>query len=269
MTLAATAIAAGTLSTAAPATAAPQVGPDVSSHQHPGSTFINWFAVRAAGQQLAMVKATESTWYVNPYFVPDSLSMRAAGLIRGTYHYADPSRSATAQALFYATTVLGQNGILDLPPVLDLEATGGLGPRALAAWVREFFGTLEAITHRKTIIYTYPHFWNTAMGGTREFGDHPLWIASYNGKAAPEMPRGGWRTWTFWQFTDHGRLAGVPTRVDLNRYNGSIAGLRRYGNALNAFWKLTPTKPRARRAPARTRFVPPWPLRHPTIPLPH
>ncbi len=232
----AAAIAVGATTGVAESTAAPQVGPDVSSHQHPGPvSFINWFAVRAAGQQLAMVKATESTWYVNPYFVADSLSMRTAGLIRGTYHYADPSRSATAQALFYASVVLGQNGILDLPPVLDFEKTGGLGPRALAAWVREFCAALEAITFRKTIIYTYPRFWNTAMAGTHEFADHPLWIASYNGKAAPQMPNGGWRTWRFWQYTSSGRLPGVPTRVDLNRYNGSIAGLRAYGNSINAF----------------------------------
>lgn len=235
VTLAATLIFGG-ISSAATAHAAPQtIGPDVSSHQHPGGASINWFAVRAAGQQIAMVKATESTWYVNPYFVPDSLAMRAAGLIRGTYHYADPSRPAAAQAIFYATIVLGQNGILDLPPVLDLENSGGLSPAGLRAWVREFFAVLEPLTGRKTILYTDPRFWNTAMGATTEFADHPLWIASYNGRSAPEMPRGGWRTWRFWQYTSSGRLPGIPTRVDLNRYNGSIAALRSYGNAINVF----------------------------------
>ena len=230
------ALVVGGLSQVPGADAAPQtIGPDVSSHQHPGGASINWFAVRAAGQQIAMVKATESTWYVNPYFITDSLAMRAAGLIRGTYHYADPSRPAAPPAIFYATIVLGQNGILDLPPVLDFEHSGGLGPRALAAWAREFFATLEPLTGRKTILYTYPNFWNTAMGGTREFADHPLWIASYNGRSAPQMPRGGWRTWRFWQYTSSGRLPGVPTRVDLNRYNGSIASLRAYGNAINVF----------------------------------
>ncbi|MFT4041606.1 MAG: glycoside hydrolase family 25 protein [Gordonia sp. (in: high G+C Gram-positive bacteria)] len=220
---------------AAPQSGPPQVGIDVSSHQHPGGASINWLAVRASGQQLAMVKATESTWYVNPYFVPDSLSMRAVGLIRGTYHFADPSRSATAQALFYASVVLGQNGTLDLPPVLDLETSGGLTPAALAAWVRRFCATLERFSGRKTIIYTYPQFWNTAMGATREFADHPLWIASYHGRGAPQMPRGGWSTWTFWQYTESGRIPGVATSVDLNRYNGSIAALRAYGNAANIF----------------------------------
>ncbi|MEE4024340.1 glycoside hydrolase family 25 protein [Gordonia sp. PKS22-38] len=237
ITVAATAVVglSGAMVSIPESSAAPQVGPDVSSWQHPNGASINWFAVRASGQPMAMVKATESTWYINPYFISDSLAMRAAGLIRGTYHYADPSRSATEQALFYATIVLGQNGILDLPPVLDLEHSGGLGPRALAAWVREFFAVLEPLTGRKTILYTYPNFWNTAMGGTREFADHPLWIADYRGRAAPQMPLGGWRTWTFWQFTDSGRLPGVPARVDLNRYNGSIASLRAYGNAINVF----------------------------------
>ena len=43
---------------------------------------IDWFAVRAAGHRFAMVKATEGLDYINPYFVPDSLLIRAAGLAR-------------------------------------------------------------------------------------------------------------------------------------------------------------------------------------------
>jgi len=222
------AVSGGAVASATPA------GPDVASYQHPGGASINWFAVRASGQQIAMVKATESLNYVNPFFVPDCLIMRAAGLIRGTYHYADPSQNPVAQALFYASVVLGQNGPMDLPPVLDLESSGGLSPAALSGWLSQFFGTLESITGRKTIIYTYPRFWNTAMAGSHAFADHPLWIASYGGNA-PVMPNGGWNTWTFWQYTDNGRLPGVPAAVDLNRYNGTPQQLASYGNSIGIF----------------------------------
>ena len=50
-------------------------GPDVSSYQHPHPTSahphgqpINWVAVKNAGKDFAIVKATEGTGYVNPYF---------------------------------------------------------------------------------------------------------------------------------------------------------------------------------------------------------
>ncbi|WP_280313729.1 GH25 family lysozyme, partial [Nocardia wallacei] len=55
-------------------------GPDVSSWQHIDGRMINWFEVKAAGNHFAMVKATEGLNYVNPYFVPDSVLMRAAGV---------------------------------------------------------------------------------------------------------------------------------------------------------------------------------------------
>ncbi|OPX16964.1 GH25 family lysozyme, partial [Gordonia sp. i37] len=91
-----------------------------------------------------------------------------------------------------------------------------------------------------TILYTYPKFWDTAMGGTTEFGDPPLWIASYNGQSAPEMPHGGWSTWTFWQYTDSGQLPGIPTPVDLNRFNGTTPQLQTMGNASGTSTTGTP-----------------------------
>ncbi|WP_280441762.1 glycoside hydrolase family 25 protein, partial [Nocardia brasiliensis] len=119
----------GILTATLPGTAvATPTGPDVSSWQHIDGRLIDWFAVKRSGHDFAMVKATEGLSYINPYFVPDSLLMRAAGVARGTYHYARPNLPPEPQAALYATVVLGQNGALDLPPVLDLETTGGLPP---------------------------------------------------------------------------------------------------------------------------------------------
>ncbi|MBF6464873.1 glycoside hydrolase family 25 protein [Nocardia beijingensis] len=218
----------GILATALPATAAP-TGPDVSSWQHTDGSLIDWFAVKRAGHNFAMVKATEGLNYINPYFVPDSLLMRAAGLARGTYHYARPNLPPEPQAAIYAAVALGQNGPLDLPPVLDLENTGGLGPAALIDWTRRYLNTVEALTGRVPILYTYPNFWHTAMADTTEFADYPLWIADYRGNAQPEVP-GGWSTWTFWQTTDSGTIPGIAGRVDLNVYSGAQGDFARFAN---------------------------------------
>ncbi|WP_280354777.1 glycoside hydrolase family 25 protein [Nocardia otitidiscaviarum] len=205
------------------AAAAPH-GPDVSSWQHPGGSGINWFAVRAAGHPFAMVKATEGLSYVNPYFVPDSLIMRAAGVARGTYHFARPALPPEPQAVFYSTVVLGQNGPMDLPAVLDLEDSGGLPPAALVDWTHRYLNTVEALTGRPPIIYTGVHFWKTAMANSTEFTRYPLWIADYRGNAEPEVP-GGWPTWTFWQYTDSGSISGIPGPTDINVYSGAQGDL--------------------------------------------
>ncbi|GAA1888332.1 glycoside hydrolase family 25 protein [Williamsia serinedens] len=202
-------------------TAQADTGPDVSSWQHPNYALVDWFAVKRSGQDFAMVKATEGLSYVNPWFVPDSIGMRLAGLARGTYHYADPSLPAAPQAAFFAAVTLGQNGWGDLPPVLDLERTGGLAPGALIAWTQQYLDTVSALTGRTPIIYTYPTFWRTAMANTSQFTRYPLWIADYNGRSAPGPLPGGWRSWTFWQYTDSAVIPGVPVRVDKNVYSGA------------------------------------------------
>ncbi|MFC9996527.1 glycoside hydrolase family 25 protein [Nocardia sp. NPDC127526] len=221
--------AAGILAaiSAAPATA--ENGPDVSSWQHIDGRMINWFAVRGAGHQFAMVKATEGLNYVNPYFVQDSLLMRTAGVARGTYHYARPALPPEPQAALYATIVLGQNGPLDLPPVLDLEDSGGLAPDALIDWTHRYLNTVQALTGRVPVIYTYPNFWKTAMANSNQFTRYPLWIADYRGNEQPEVP-GGWPTWTFWQYTDSGDVPGIAGGTDINVYSGAQGDFAQFAN---------------------------------------
>jgi lysozyme len=208
----------------------PPNGPDVSSWQHVDGRVINWFMVRGSGHDFAMVKATEGLNYINPYFVVDSLMMRAAGVARGVYHYANPAQSPELQAAFFTTMVLGENGPLDLPPVLDLETTGGLSAPALIDWTHRYLTTVQALTGRMPIIYTYPRFWRTAMADTTEFTRYPLWIADYRYPNGPGPLPGGWRQWTFWQRTDCGVVPGVAGCTDVNVYSGAQGDFNAYSN---------------------------------------
>ncbi|MFD4470261.1 glycoside hydrolase family 25 protein [Rhodococcus sp. NPDC058505] len=224
-------VVAGALAMGLPGVAAagPVKGPDVASWQHPGGAGIDWFAVRASGHQFAMVKATEGLNYVNPYFVQDGIGMRLAGMVRGAYHYADVRASPEAQAAFFAATAFPvvSGG---LPPVLDLEDAKGLPPAAVIDWTRRYLRAVESLTGDKPIIYTYPHFWRTAMANTTEFSHYPLWIADYNGKNQPGPLPGGWSHWTFWQYTDSGRIPGVNAAIDLNIYGGGLGDINRFSN---------------------------------------
>lgn len=199
-------------------------GPDVSSWQHIDATKIDWHRVREAGHDYAMVKATEGLDYVNPFFVEDCVVMRQAGVARGAYHYADVTQSPELQAAYYSAVVLGINGPGDLPPVLDLEDGAGLPPEVLIDWTHRYLNTVQALTGRQPIIYTYPDFWRTAMADTREFSHYPLWIASYDDTVGP-LP-GGWDDWLFWQYTDRGRIAGIDGPTDINHYAGTSESLR-------------------------------------------
>ncbi len=208
------------------------VGPDVSSYQHPGGQAISWGSAHASGSAtFGFVKATEGAGYTNPYFASDFAGMAAAGMMRGAYHFATPSVSAVTQAQYFVRVsgTLHQRG--DLPPVLDLEATGGLSPTALVAWTQSYLQTVTSLTGRTPIIYASSYFWQTAMGNSRAFAGYPLWIASYG--AAPQIP-GGWSAYTFWQYTASASLSGITGAVDMSVYNGSLAGLQALANGAAA-----------------------------------
>lgn len=200
-------------------------GVDVASHQHPGGAAIDWRQLAASGQKFAFVKATEGTGYTNPYFSTDSQKAKEADIMPGSYHYAKPgNRDPRGEARFYATT-LATGPQPSLPPVLDLEETGGLSTEELKQYVRDWTDEIQKQTGRKPIIYTYYSFWKGQMGNTKEFSQFPLWLAYYNDQPPTDIP-GGWDHMTFWQYSGNGRVDGVITDVDLNVYYGDDAQLQ-------------------------------------------
>jgi hypothetical protein len=133
-----------------------------------------------------------------------------------------------AQARYFVSKAGTFSDKGDLPPVLDLEASGTLGVTALRSWVSDWLTTVEQLTGRTPIIYVSPSFWESQMGDSTAFHHYPLWVANY-GVSAPRVP-GGWSTWTFWQRTSTGRVSGIAGNVDMNRFNGSSAQLAKLAN---------------------------------------
>ena len=249
----AAAVTAVCLSAAAPAgaaTAAGPTGPDVSRWQHGAP--LSWSAVKASGQAFAFVKATEGAAYTNPYFASDWAGTRNAGLLHGAYHFARPSvGSAVSQARRFVAVAGTARAQGDLPPVLDLEQSGGLSPAQLSTWTTQFLTETSRLTGRTPIIYTYPNFWRTAMAGTRAFTGYPLWIASYTSASTPLMP--AWSKWTFWQYSSTSTVAGIAGKADMNRFNGTLTELRTLANIPSTAATPTPaTKITAKLSAAST-----------------
>jgi len=198
-------------------------GIDVSRWQH--NPTVNWTKVAADNVSFTFIKATEAANYVNPFFGSDWKQAKDAGIYRGAYHFARPSAgSAAAQARYFvASTGNRLQGVGALPPVLDLESSGGLGVAKLRTWTRNWLETVESLTGRTPIIYTGPYFWETAMGNSTGFHAYPLWVAHY-GVTQPRVP-GGWPRWTFWQRSSTGRVDGISGAVDIDRFYGTRAQL--------------------------------------------
>jgi lysozyme len=196
-------------------------GPDVSSWQHPNNVGINWSQVRGSGQSFAFVKATEGPtgYYQNPYFYSDWAGVRAAGMVRGAYHFARPEFSAVDQAHYFISVIGASSQPGDLPPALDLEQTGGLSPADLGYWTQTFLTTVKSLTGRTPILYSYPYFLRNSLGNTTAFAGYPLWLADWTGRSTPNYPLpGGWGSFTFWQYTSGATVPGISGNVDMSNF---------------------------------------------------
>src|SRR4051794_13007735 len=226
-----TVVAAGTLLASPAAAHAALSGADVSHYQHPNGTGINWAAVKASGQAFVFHKVTSGTTYTDPTFARDWRDAKAAGLIVGGYHYARPSAtagSAAAQARYFVHVLGTTRHPGELPPVLDIETSGGLKPAQLIAWTSTFLKTVRSLTGRNAIVYSYPSFWRNAMASTKAFQAYPLWGACYC--SSPTTFNGAWPRWTFWQYSETSTVRGITARSDMNRFNGSLTQLRALAN---------------------------------------
>jgi GH25 family lysozyme M1 (1,4-beta-N-acetylmuramidase) len=221
--LAATAVPATSGSTAtADATTGWLEGIDVSHWQNT----IDWTKVAAAGKVFAIIKASDSTDYVDPLYLTNRSRAQANGIWTGAYHFARPDATpndALAEADHFVDTVRLGSG--DLIPALDLEQSGGLSIPALQTWVTTFLEEVRARTGVRAMIYTSPAFWKKYMGDTTAMADagyKTLWIAHW-GVSAPTVAASNWggRGWTFWQYSNCGTVSGITGCVDLDRYNGT------------------------------------------------
>jgi lysozyme len=184
---------------------------------------IDWTKVAASGKKFAFVKATQGTTFLDPRYATNRSGARAARVIVGAYHYANPGATAgdaVAEAdWFINNTVWASN---DLRPALDLEATGGLGVAALQQWVRDWLDEVYQRTGRHSIIYTSRAFWRDSVGNTDEFAlaGNVLWLSKRN-VTSPDtyVPANNWggAGWSFWQYSGCGTVSGISGCVDLDR----------------------------------------------------
>ena len=197
------------------------VGIDVSHWQGQ----VHWKSVQAAGVEFAFAKATEGQTFVDGQYARNHARTGALGIPFSAYHFARPDRSyrdAVREAdHFVGTADLGARNLL---PVLDLEVSGNLGPRALIRWTKAWLARVEARLGVKPMIYTSPSFWRDYVRDTRWFADngYRVWIAHWDADE-PAVPAANWGgdSWTVWQLSDCGSVPGIGGCVDVDLHRGT------------------------------------------------
>ena len=215
-------------------------GIDVASFQHPNGAAISWTQVAQAGYKFAFIKATEGSYYTNPYYAGDASGAKSAGLLAAPYAFAIPNYSGGALQADYALD--RSNYAADgrtLPLILDIEYDPykvpdgtndcyGLSQSAMVAWITAFVKEATRRVGQPPVIYTTAGWWTTCTGNSAAFTADPLWVASY--AASPVVPAPWSGAWTYWQYTNAATTPGVSGSTDASWLSSTALKLAAPGN---------------------------------------
>jgi lysozyme len=185
-------------------------GVDISKYQ--GT--VDFSKLKAAGVHYVFIRATEGITYQDADYKTNHAGAKAAGLRVGVYHFYETDDDPQAQLNNFKSLVSLSTG--DLAPVIDIEKLHQKDDKDLIVNLIQFLDGLESHYKIKPIVYTGKKFANKYLSG---FGDYPLWLAEYQ-VDQPMIPN-GWKSWTFWQWSESGTMNGIEGLVDMDRFNGN------------------------------------------------
>lgn len=203
----------------------PVRGVDVSAYQGE----INWETLAGQGIRFAFIKATEGSTFVDPKFAVNFENASRTSLRIGAYHFFSYDSSGITQAENFIATVPKIDR--QLPPVVDIEFYGDKEANLpditkTQAELKDLLFKIQNYYGVKPIIYVTDKTYDLYIKDV--FQAYDIWIRSVYSNA--HISDG--RAWTFWQYSNRGRLKGykgVEKFIDLNVFSGSADEFKNYG----------------------------------------
>jgi lysozyme len=185
-------------------------GIDVSHYQ--GN--IDWNLVaQDTNIQFVYIKATEGKSYLDDKYKQNIEQARNVGLSVGSYHFFRMTSSPQEQ--FENITNNIDKNQQDLIPMIDVETTDGKSVDEVRNALKKLTNLMEKHYGKKTLIYGTMRSYNTICAP--DFNDHLLYIGRFSDTLPPKIKGGGKAA--VWQFSEKGRIKGIPRDVDLNRFH--------------------------------------------------
>jgi lysozyme len=224
------------------------LGIDVSKWQGE----INWHKARSAGARFAFVRAgscteVQGTCYTDTQFernariAPDYFPI-------GFYWYFRPQHDPVDQANYFCSLIQDKRYLL--PPVLDIETTGGMAPNEITDAAKQFIYQVYSRLTVWCLLYSRALWLNANTISDDVWGLVDLWIARYINLAGPWadqkcMPR-DFDTWHFWQKSANnnglgGRFGAKSASIDIDYFNGDQARFDQYAGKKTALVQVTST----------------------------
>lgn len=201
-------------------------GVDVSSYQG----VIDWDEIRSQDIDFAFIKATEGSGFVDERFMYNWENAKKSGIRVGAYHFFSFDSAGETQAENFISTVASFENML--PPVVDVELYGAYlsapptDTDTIKTELRVLLRALEDEYGKTPILYATGRSYEMFLQD--DFEEYDIWIRDVF--SFPKLPDG--REWTFWQYTNRGRLHGYDGEeryIDLNVFFGDEDEFKNYG----------------------------------------
>lgn len=190
-------------------------GIDVSHHQGK----IEWNKVEKWKDKkinFVYIKATEGATYVDKTYQINFKEAQSNNFLVGSYHYFRTTSSVKKQFKNFINNVDKKKQ--DLIPLIDIEEKKNWGNAEFHKNLQEFLNLVENHFGKKPIIYTVNSFYNLNLSG--KYTSYHFLIGRY-GQNPPNMRDK--TSWTIWQFSETGRVEGIPKYVDINVINSKYS----------------------------------------------
>ena len=186
-------------------------GIDLSHHQ----SDINWEKLGEQKPNFMFIKASEGITHLDTKYSENYSEARKRGILVGSYHFFSYKSSGKDQANNFLS--VAQHKDSDLLPVLDAEFARQMPAKEeVTNELKDFINTIYEKLGHYPIVYCNHRFYKLYLE-EHISNKCKLWIVNYQAKPSCD--------WTFWQTTDRFKLDGISGFVDLNMFNGPIAGL--------------------------------------------
>ena len=178
-------------------------GIDVSHHQGD----IDWSLVGTDKNiQFVYIKATEGATHKDKRYSKNIQGAKSNGLLVGSYHYLRNTSCISQQFINFSSLV--DKNMQDLIPMVDVEDKVDKDSIQLfCELIKKHYGKYPMIygTNSSFNKYCAPYFNNFY-----------LMIGRYDTEAPVIKGKGHYN---IWQFSEKGRIKGIPRDVDLNRFH--------------------------------------------------
>lgn len=200
------------------------------------NSYVDFVALKQAGFQFAILKATESTNYTDPTFAPRWRQALDVGMVVGTYHFFRSNCNGAEQADYHLDVIrplLDATGGKIIPPGGDYETADGVTVEVRRPRILDWHNFIRAALNMIPLAYSSQYCWQTLTNNM--VLDCTGWAAHWTGASAYLWPY-GWpvarrkfvQIGVYPQHSWVPPVPGVTGECDVNKWLGSLDELKAF-----------------------------------------